>query len=55
MTTVKEILKNKSAQIFSVKSADPVTTALKIMKEHWVRSILVIDDQQLKGIFSLGD
>jgi hypothetical protein len=55
MATVKEILKNKSSQIFSVKSTDPVTTALQIMKEHRVRSILVIDDQQLKGIISLGD
>jgi CBS domain-containing protein len=55
MATVKEILKNKSHQIFSVKSADAVTIALQIMKEHRVRSILVIDDSQLKGIISLGD
>jgi len=55
MTTVKEILKNKSRQIFSVKSADTVILALQIMKEHRVRSTLVIDDSQLKGIISLGD
>jgi len=55
MATVKEILKNKSHQIFSVKSANAVTLALQIMKEHRVRSILVIDDSQLKGIISLGD
>ena len=55
MATVKEILKNKSHQIFSVKSSDAVTLALQIMKEHRVRSILVIDDHQLKGIISLGD
>lgn len=55
MATVKEILKNKDHQIFSVKSGDAVTPALQIMKEHRVRSILVIDDGQLKGIISLGD
>jgi CBS domain-containing protein len=55
MTTVKEILKNKHHQIFSVKSGDAVTLALQIMKEHRVRSILVIDDDLLKGIISLGD
>lgn len=55
MAKVKEILKNKSHQIFSVKSSDAVTLALQIMKEHRVRSILVIDDDQLKGIISLGD
>jgi CBS domain-containing protein len=55
MTTVKEILRNKSHQIFSVKSGDPVTQALQIMKDHRVRSILVVDDDLLKGIISLGD
>jgi CBS domain-containing protein len=55
MATVKEILKNKHHQIFSVKSTDAVTLALQIMKEHRVRSILVIDDDRLKGIISLGD
>ena len=55
MTTVKDILKNKNHQIFSVKSDDAVTLALQIMKEYRVRSILVIDDDLLKGIISLGD
>ena len=55
MATVKEILKNKHHQIFSVKSTDAVTLALQIMKEHRVRSILVIDDDRLKGSISLGD
>ena len=55
MATVKELLKNKHHQIFSVKSTDAVTLALQIMKEHRVRSILVIDDDRLKGIISLGD
>ena len=55
MATVKEILKNKDHQIFSIKSGDPVTLALQIMKEHRIRSMLVIDDDLLKGIISLGD
>ena len=55
MATVKELLNNKDHQIFSVKPTDAVTLALQIMKEHRVRSILVIGDDRLKGIISLGD
>ena len=55
MTRVKDILKNKQHRIFSVKSTNIVTLALEMMKEHRIRSILVIDDNRLKGIVSLGD
>lgn len=55
MATVKDILQNKHHQIFSVKSTDAVTVALEIMREQRIRSILVIDANQLKGIISLGD
>jgi CBS domain-containing protein len=55
MTTVKDILKNKQHETSSVKSTDVVTFALEIMREHRIRSILVIDENHLKGIISLGD
>lgn len=42
MATVKDILKNKRHEIFSVKSTDAVTLALQIMKEHRVRSLISI-------------
>lgn len=55
MGTVKKIVDQKSNIIFSVRSTDPVESALKIMRDFRVRAILVIDDQQLKGIVSQGD
>jgi CBS domain-containing protein len=55
MGTVKKIVDQKSNIIFSVRSTDPVESALKIMRDFRVRAILVVDDQQLKGIVSQGD
>ena len=55
MTTVKKIIDQKASTIFSVRSSDPVDTALKIMRDHRVRSVLVIDESELKGIVSQGD
>lgn len=55
MGTVKKIVDQKSNTIFSVRSTDPVASALKIMRDFRVRAILVIDDDELKGIVSQGD
>jgi len=55
MTTVKKIIDQKSKTIFSVRSTDPVVDVLKIMRDFRVRSVLVIDDGELKGIVSQGD
>lgn len=55
MSTVKKIFDQKSNTIFSVRSTDPVASALKIMRDFRVRAILVIDDNELKGIVSQGD
>ena len=55
MTTVKKIIDQKSKTIFSVRSTDPVADVLKIMREFRVRAVLVIDDNELKGIVSQGD
>jgi CBS domain-containing protein len=55
MTTVKEIIAQKTNIIFSVRSADPVESVLKIMRDFRVRAVLVIDDGELTGVVSQGD
>jgi len=55
MTTVKKIIDQKSNTIFSVRTSDPVENVLKIMRDFRVRAVLVIDDNELKGIVSQGD
>ena len=55
MTTVKKIIDQKSKTIFSVRTTDPVADVLKIMRDFRVRAVLVIDDNELKGIVSQGD
>ena len=55
MTTVKKIIEQKSSTIFSVSTSDPIESVLKIMRDFRVRAVLVIDDNELKGIVSQGD
>ena len=55
MTTVKKIIDQKENTIFSVRTSDGVENVLKIMRDHRVRAVLVIDECELKGIVSQGD
>ena len=55
MTTVKKIIDKKTNTIFSVSTTEPVENVLKIMRDHRVRAVLVIDDGVLMGIVSQGD
>ena len=55
MTTVKKIIDQKASTIFSVRTTDPVENVLKIMRDFRVRAVLVIDENELKGIVSQGD
>ncbi|MBJ7257523.1 MAG: CBS domain-containing protein [Akkermansiaceae bacterium] len=55
MTTVRQCIEKKSDTIFSVNSSDPVEKVLILMQEHRVRSILVVDGDDLVGIVSQGD
>jgi CBS domain-containing protein len=55
MTTVKKIIDQKENTIFSVGTSDAIENVLKIMRDHRVRAVLVIDDSELKGIVSQGD
>ena len=55
MTTVKKIIDQKENTIFSVRTSDGVENVLKIIRDHRVRAVLVIDECELKGIVSQGD
>ena len=55
MTTVKQCIDQKSNKIFSVRSSDPVEKVLLLMRDNRVRSILVMDDDELVGIVSQGE
>jgi len=55
MPTVKQCIEQKPKIIFSVLSSDPVENVLILMRDHRVRAILVIDDDNLVGIVSQGD
>ena len=55
MTTVKKIIEKKTNAIFSVSTTEPVENVLKVMRDHRVRAVLVIDDGVLMGIVSQGD
>ena len=55
MTTVKKIIDKKANTIFSVSTTEPVENVLKVMRDHRVRAVLVIDDGVLMGIVSQGD
>lgn len=55
MKTVHEILRKKGSAVCSVKSSDSIFEALKVMDENNVGAVLVIDGDELQGIFSERD
>lgn len=55
MTTVKNVLAQKSGALTHVRSSDMVVEALRRMRDKRVRSVLVIDDDVLVGIVTQGD
>lgn len=55
MATVAQCLQTKPSRIVSVRSTDLVLLALQSMRDHRVRAVLVIDDEQLVGIVTQGD
>ena len=55
MNTVKDALAQKSGALIHVRSGDMVVEALRQMRDNRVRSVLVIDDDVLVGIVTLGD
>jgi CBS domain-containing protein len=55
MLTVQDILKNKSKTIFSIEPGITVYEAIKVLGEKNVGALLVMKDDQLKGILSERD
>ena len=55
MATVRSVLKNKGNQVWSLSSDATVMDALKLMAEKGVGAVLVMDNDQLVGIFSERD
>lgn len=55
MATVKNCIDQKSANIISLASTDSVFDALELMKNNKVRSIMIIESGDLKGIVTQGD
>jgi len=55
MITVKELLDHKNQSIVSCQPSDNILLPLELMRKHKVRSILVIEDMQLKGMITQGD
>lgn len=55
MSTVKKCLASKPARVISVQPGDRVVMALTLMRDHRVRSVLVLDEQKLVGIITQGD
>lgn len=55
MKTVKQLLSTKSVQLFSVTQQTSVLDALKVMMEKNISALLILDGQELKGIFTERD
>ncbi len=55
MKTVNHILKNKSSHIYSVNPGSSVLDALKVMMDKNISALLVMENEQLKGIFTERD
>ena len=55
MATVRSVLNNKGNKIWSLNSDATVMDALKLMAEKGVGAVLVMDGDQLVGIFSERD
>ena len=55
MLKIKNVLQTKGAEVWSIYSDAAVYEALKIMADRNVGALLVIDDDELVGIFSERD
>ncbi len=55
MATVRDILKDKGEDVWSVSPNSSVNEALKLMSEKDIGAILVLKDENIVGIFSERD
>src|SRR5512134_3762491 len=55
MTSVKQLLSGKGSATYSVESEDPVLEAIRLMAEHHIGAVLVMQGEELVGIASERD
>lgn len=55
ISTVRQILQNKSPEVWSVSPETTVLDALKLMAEKDIGAVLVMDGEKLVGVFSERD
>lgn len=55
MITVKELIRNNSADTWNVSPDDTVLTSLRKMADHDVGAVLVVEGDAIKGIFTERD
>jgi CBS domain-containing protein len=55
MITVKEIIKKKGKEVYSISPDATVEQALRLMAEKEVGALMVMDGEKMKGIFSERD
>lgn len=55
MKTVKQIFKNKKTVVYATTSSSSVLDALQIMMEKNISALLIIENNQLLGIFTERD
>lgn len=55
MATVKEILANKGSEVLSIGKSDTVLDAAMLMNEHRVGALVVVEKQQVVGMFTERD
>lgn len=55
MKTVRKLLKEKDNQLWSIAPGASVLDALKLLAEKDIGAVVVVDNQQLVGIFSERD
>jgi len=55
MTTIRQLLREKGGQVWSIRPDTSVLDALEILAEHEVGALLVMEDELLRGIVSERD
>lgn len=55
MLTIRDVLQSKSSAIWSISPKDNTYQAIELMTEHNIGALLVIDEDQVAGIFSERD
>jgi CBS domain-containing protein len=55
MTTVRHVLRNKSAEVATIRPKDTVFAALQVLADKDIGALIVVDDGKVVGIFSERD